>query len=129
MILSAVMISTSCAAESEPAASARPTIPNLQAFNEDQLREFLSDRGLVSALAASARLSHVPSESFLNDGTYYRWMGRVSVQGRFAIEGSRVCVFGGNIPRLCRALIPLGGQFYLWLNDADGSQELVAIQE
>lgn len=93
----------------------------------DALRALLSGVYVTRVRPSEMLVSHPPGEIFLADGVYQRVVGRTSVEGRFEIEGAAVCVEGADFPRRCRQVIPRGKQTYSFVDQADGSAELVTI--
>jgi len=68
---------------------------------------------------------HRRSELFRPNGTYHRSLGRIGLEGWYAIEGDRLCVTGDGIPKQCRKVAPQGGKIYLLIDVSDNSQALM----
>lgn len=90
------------------------------------LRALLSDVNVLPAQPPREMMSHPPGEIFRADGSYVQFE-RTRMFGRFDIRGRSVCVQGDGFPRICRHVVPRGGNTYLFVNSSDGSSILMTI--
>jgi len=74
-------------------------------------------------------VDHPSVELFRPNGTYSRRIGRFGPDGWYAIEGDRLCVSGDGIPKQCRKVVPQGGNLYLLVDVADGSEAVLELSQ
>jgi hypothetical protein len=92
-----------------------------------QLRALLSDVNVAPVQTEGVNISHPTEEIFSADGTYVQIPNRARLYGTFTIQGNAVCVEGDGFDRLCRQVIPRGGQTYSFVNVDDSSMILVTV--
>ena len=98
-----------------------------QPLSGDALRALLSDVYVTLPRSDGVMVSHPKGEVFRSNGAYQRIVGRPRFQGTFEIVGNRVCVQGADVPRRCRRIIAMGEDRYSFVDDADGSAEIMTI--
>ena len=106
----------------------RPSSIAAEPVNAEQLRRlFLSGHNtyLNPVLPGGVIVDHPQAELFRANGTYWRSTRRTGIEGKYAIEGNKLCVMSDFIGKHCRSLASQGGMTYLLIDDRDGSRTLV----
>lgn len=84
---------------------------------------------LAAPRSGDVIVDHPSHELFRPNGSYSRRVGRFGPEGRYAIEGDRLCVSGDGIAKQCRKLFPQGGSLYLLVDVADGSKVVLELSQ